>query len=102
MTGRALDTPRDAGDRGCLEAYVGKMQSNGLFWQNAEQSWASCLGCTRPAILSLEEHRSEVKLLLREVRSRLPCAVVRGDHQEPRAGSLSWWSPLEGYEDPLR
>ena len=42
---------------------------------SAEQkSLAYCLGRTRPAVLSLEERRSEVKRLLHEVQGCLPCA----------------------------
>ena len=37
MSGRALGKPRDAGDRGGLEACAGKMQSKGLCWKSAER-----------------------------------------------------------------
>ena len=119
MPGRDLGTTIGAGDRGGLEVCAGKMRSKGvcwqsaereagnirrkaLCWQSAEQSLGSCLGRTRPAVLSLEERRSEVKRLLHEVQGCRPRAFVRGDQQEAPAVLLSWWSLLEGEEDPLR
>ena len=67
------------------------MQSKALYGQKiaGQTSLASCFGRTRPAVLSLEERRSEVKRLLHEIRSRRPCANVRGDQQEAPAVSLS-------------
>ena len=91
MSGRALGKPRDAGVRGGLEACAGKsaelylqMCSNackrGARWRSAEQtSLASCFERTRPAVLSLEERRSEVKRFMLGVHGYRPCANVRGD-----------------------
>ena len=99
MSGRALGKPRDAGDRGGLEACAGKsaelylqMCSNackrGASWRSAAQtSLASCFERTRPAVLSLEERHSEVKPLLQEVLGCRPRAFVRDDQLViPRSG----------------
>ena len=66
------------------------MPIKALCWQNVERtSLASCRGLTRPAVLSLEQRRSELKRLLHEVQSCRPRAFVHSDQQEAPTVSLS-------------